>query len=212
MDFLNDHAAFDFESGDLSLDFANTADWSASPEPVEGLNRYEDLLAWGLQAGVLDGPQAQVLLARARTRPQQARATVQQAVRLREAIFRIFSQAAGEEPALPDDLGVLNQALQQALPHLRVGPDGEAFAYRWEAGSPELDRVLWPVARAAAELLTSERLERVGRCADDRGCGYLFYDTSRNHSRRWCSMESCGNRAKAMRHYERRTAGDDPSV
>jgi predicted RNA-binding Zn ribbon-like protein len=64
--------------------------------------------------------------------------------------------------------------------------------------------MLWPVARSAADLLTSaEELARVGQCADDRGCGWLFFDTSRNHSRRWCAMKDCGNRAKARRHYRR---------
>jgi predicted RNA-binding Zn ribbon-like protein len=62
--------------------------------------------------------------------------------------------------------------------------------------------MLWPVVRDAADLLTSKELNRVGRCADER-CGWLFVDTSRNRSRRWCSMESCGNRAKARRHYRK---------
>jgi predicted RNA-binding Zn ribbon-like protein len=53
-----------------------------------------------------------------------------------------------------------------------------------------------------ADLLTSGDLDRVGQCADDR-CGWLFLDVSRNGSRRWCSMEACGNRAKARRHYRR---------
>jgi predicted RNA-binding Zn ribbon-like protein len=67
---------------------------------------------------------------------------------------------------------------------------------------------MWPVVHSAAELLTSPHLDRVRQCADDRGCGFLFFDTSRNGSRRWCSMESCGNRAKARRHYQRTKAGE----
>ncbi|MCX6026505.1 MAG: CGNR zinc finger domain-containing protein [Chloroflexi bacterium] len=63
--------------------------------------------------------------------------------------------------------------------------------------------VLWPVMRSAAELLTSDLASRVGQCQDDRGCGWLFIDTSRNHTRRWCAMGDCGNRAKARRHYLR---------
>jgi predicted RNA-binding Zn ribbon-like protein len=77
------------------------------------------------------------------------------------------------------------------------------FAWDWAEDPDSLDRVLWVVARSAGELLTSDQLDRVRQCADDRGCGYLFLDTSRNRSRRWCSMESCGNRAKARRHYQR---------
>jgi predicted RNA-binding Zn ribbon-like protein len=68
-------------------------------------------------------------------------------------------------------------------------------------GSNRMDIILWSVACSAAELLTSEKADRVRECKDDRGCGYLFISQCKNHSRRWCSMESCGNRTKARRHY-----------
>ena len=77
-------------------------------------------------------------------------------------------------------------------------------AWSWEVDKDALDWPLYPIARSAATLLTSPERARVGECADDRGCGYLFLDTSRNRSRRWCSMEDCGNRAKAILHYERK--------
>jgi predicted RNA-binding Zn ribbon-like protein len=63
--------------------------------------------------------------------------------------------------------------------------------------------MLWRIVRSTTGLLTSEDLQRVGVCADDRGCGWLFYDTSRNRTRQWCSMRGCGNRAKAKRHYDK---------
>ncbi|MCL4370559.1 MAG: CGNR zinc finger domain-containing protein [Chloroflexi bacterium] len=66
--------------------------------------------------------------------------------------------------------------------------------------------MLWPVARSAGELLTSSELGRVRKCAG-YPCGRLFLDTSRNQSRRWCDMKSCGNLAKARRHYARIRAG-----
>jgi predicted RNA-binding Zn ribbon-like protein len=53
---------------------------------------------------------------------------------------------------------------------------------------------------SAADLLTTPSVERVRQCP---GCGWLFLDESRNHSRTWCDMRICGNRAKAQRHYER---------
>jgi predicted RNA-binding Zn ribbon-like protein len=60
-----------------------------------------------------------------------------------------------------------------------------------------------PIALSAAELLISEERERIGQCADDRDCGWLFLDNSKNRSRRWCYINDCGNRAKQRRHYER---------
>jgi predicted RNA-binding Zn ribbon-like protein len=62
--------------------------------------------------------------------------------------------------------------------------------------------VLWPVVLAAADLLTSGDRARIHECAGP-GCGWLFLDTSRNRRRRWCTMQGCGNRAKARRFYER---------
>jgi predicted RNA-binding Zn ribbon-like protein len=63
--------------------------------------------------------------------------------------------------------------------------------------------MLWPLAWSATELLGSDDVGRLKECAQD-DCRWLFLDLSKNRSRRWCSMEQCGNRAKAKRHYERR--------
>jgi predicted RNA-binding Zn ribbon-like protein len=69
-----------------------------------------------------------------------------------------------------------------------------------------MDQMLWPVARSAAELLTSERAGRVRECASET-CSWLFLDGSRNGRRKWCDMASCGNRAKARRYYARHRTG-----
>lgn len=193
--------SFDFDSGDLSLDYANTDDWHASERPVERLNRYEDVVDWGEEAGLVSSEAARQMRGMAAEQPENAVAAYDLAIRLREALYRIFSsQYAGR--SIPEaDLALLNSVVREAMSHLQLKRvDGEM---RWE-WSPEIDGIhliLWPVARSAAELLTSDKASRVRECEDDRGCGYLFIDQSKNRSRRWCSMESCGNRAKARRHY-----------
>jgi predicted RNA-binding Zn ribbon-like protein len=200
---LDRSRSWDFDAGMLPLDFANTAEWHASESPAERLNSYNDLVHWSWKADLLSEEEALGLLERARQFPQAAAETLAGAIELREAIYRILSaQAAGELPP-EDSLAQLNEALAEALARTKIRPAHGHFSWRWADEEKSLDRMLWPLLRSTAELLTSEDLERVGECADDRGCGYLFYDSSRNHSRRWCSMESCGNRAKARRHYRR---------
>jgi predicted RNA-binding Zn ribbon-like protein len=130
----------------------------------------------------------------------------ERAIQLRETIYRIFSFLAANRSVALDDLAFLNEALSKSLAHLRITSSSTGFSWDWSDTSETLDQVLWPIVRSATELLTSKDLERVRQCADDRGCGYLFIDMSRNRSRRWCSMESCGNRAKAQRHYRRSLA------
>jgi predicted RNA-binding Zn ribbon-like protein len=189
----------------LSLDFANTADWHASDQPVESLTSYPELVAWSLQVGILTESKAQHLLEGAARRPEEASAVLVRAIVLREAVYRLFSSIArGLSPAA-DDLATFNAVLSAALARSRIVPKEEGYTWDWSGGEDALDQILYPVVHDAAELLTSEKLSRVGQCKDDR-CGWLFLDMSRNRSRRWCSMESCGNRAKARRHYQRSQA------
>jgi predicted RNA-binding Zn ribbon-like protein len=192
---------FDFDSGVLCLDFANTVDWHASPNPIEKLNDYLDLVDWGEDAGVLSTREAGQLRHMAEQHPEDAAAVLKHALNLRETIYRIFTAIGGKRPVDPADLSILNAVLPEALSRMQIVATTKGFDWRWVKSQDTLDAMLWPVARSAADLLFSDDLDRVRECADDRGCGYLFIDTSRNRSRRWCSMASCGNRAKAKRHY-----------
>jgi predicted RNA-binding Zn ribbon-like protein len=85
----------------------------------------------------------------------------------------------------------------------------ERFVWEWTGLEEHLTGFLWPVARSAAQLLTSPLLPRLRLCADER-CGWVFIDQSKNASRRWCDMGDCGNRAKARRFRERRKT--EPAV
>jgi predicted RNA-binding Zn ribbon-like protein len=189
--------------GRVCLDFANTVDWHASDHPHEFLTGYADLVAWSEHAGALSAPQAQALLREAQRRPADAAATHRGALALREALYRLFSTLAQGRDAAEGDLAELHDALTRALPQLRLARLGGRLAWTWAENPRALDRMLWPIAWSAATLLTSDELDRVRQCAGE-GCGWLFVDQSRNHSRRWCAMEDCGNRAKARRHYARR--------
>ncbi|MBB6099859.1 putative RNA-binding Zn ribbon-like protein [Deinobacterium chartae] len=202
-DAFADAPRFSFLGGQVCLDFANTVDWHASATPTDRLRSYPDLLAWGVQAGLLDEPAAMRLLEAAAHDPQQAMAALERAVALREALFRIFSAVASGHGAAPADLEHLGAARRLAALHERLlpHPDG-GYRWAWE-DSAALDRALWPVVRDATDLLTSAALRRVRRCQSEDGCGWLFVDSSPSGRRRWCSMQDCGNRAKARRHRQR---------
>jgi len=191
---------FDTRAGDLCLCFANTVDWHASDHPEEQLNSYADLLTWAQHMRLLTPERAERLLSVSQQRPDDAATTLERAIELREGIYRLFAAIAHDEPVTKRDLSAVNDSVPRPLAHLRVVEDNGVFDWGWSDGGQALDQMLWPVVHAALTLLTSGSLDRIGQCEDDRGCGWLFYDASRNRSRRWCSMETCGNRAKVRRH------------
>jgi len=186
--------------GHLCLDYANTVDWRTRDHPHEWLASYTDLVVWGRHVGILGKYEAQRLLEEAARCPALASAVLGRAVALREAIYRVFSAVAGGHTLQATDIAALNGFLPEAMSRLQLVLTADGFAWSWAGDGSSLERVLWPVVRSAAELLTTSELNRVGICAGD-GCGWLFFDTSKNRSRRWCAMEDCGNRAKARRHY-----------
>ncbi|MCE5252638.1 MAG: CGNR zinc finger domain-containing protein [Actinomycetia bacterium] len=216
--------------GNVSLDFANTVEWHAGPNPEERLTSYAAALDWGLKHGLLTDSQVQVLREKAQTCPGDEAEALRRIVALREAVYRIFSALSHRAPLASADLETLNAELTEALPHVRLvvtegfGAAGEmgaagqgagpptaerdagslpGFEWAWTGMEDHLTSLLWPVARSATDLLTSRQLVQVRECADD-ACGWLFLDTTKNASRRWCDMADCGNRAKARRYRARR--------
>jgi predicted RNA-binding Zn ribbon-like protein len=182
----------------LCLDFANTLSWRTSEKPEEKLGSYAALVEWGRKTGIVSARESREMLQAGKT----SKGVLKRAVSLRESIYRILAAQAAGRRARPSDLAILNETVREALGHLRLVPQAKSFAWRWPADSDAARRILWAVARSAAELLTSDHLGAVRECAG-AGCGWLFLDLSRNRSRRWCAMSDCGNREKARRHYQR---------
>jgi predicted RNA-binding Zn ribbon-like protein len=199
------HAALPRLLGDrLCLDFANSIEDPATDHAHDFLQSYSDLVAWGQHAGLLTPSQADTLRDQAVRRPTDAATTLARALALREAIDRVFRAIArGESPPRPD-LKTLQQIHLHALAHAHLTPAGEGYAWTWIDSADELEAVLWPVARSAVELLTRGDLRRVKECPLPQGCSWLFYDQSKNISRRWCSMEGCGTLVKMRRYHARR--------
>jgi len=197
---------FDFLGGRLAIDFVNTVSGKRLLAPIERLNDYDDVLCWAEQVGVTTAARAKTLRRIAREHPRQAEAAFERAKELRETLFRIFSGVAvGQRPSSAD-LELFNRELADAFSHLRVAESVGAFSWSF-CEEEALVSVLWPVTRSASDVLLKDDPARVRMCEATDGCGWLFYDETRNGKRRWCSMKDCGNRAKARRHYAKSKEG-----
>ena len=192
--------------GILCLDFTNTLNGHRGVVMHEYLLDYRDLVLWSRHAGILNQAEASALLDAAARSPAQAAPVLEKATQLRQTFFQVFSSLAGGAAPASEDLERLDAARHEAMRHTRLVPIDAGFAISWDEPSA-LERPLWQVSLSAAELLVSPDVGRISEC-DGAGCDWLFLDTSRNHLRRWCSMEECGNRAKMRRRYARQREAD----
>ena len=194
---------FELSGGHLALDFINTVGGMRPFRVREHLVQYDDLLAFAVQTGSISSGQAARIAEEARRRPADAAVALAEARAIREALHRVFTARVAERRPSAPDLGLLNVALGRALSHRRLAESDGCCALGWD-GAAALDAPWWPVVAAAADLLASAAdLARVRVCGMSEAgeCGWLFVDRTKARTRRWCSMQDCGNRAKARRHY-----------
>ena len=191
-------------AGNVGLDFVNTLD-DRHTQPKELLESYADLARFGEDAGLLESRQVDRLCERSYAEPERAQQALLWGRELREAIHDVFWAIMNKRPVPPGALARLNADVQGAAGHMRLMPVKGGFEWSFD-DLREFDSVLWPIARAAGDLLASDQLPYVRACFS-KSCEWFFLDTSKNHHRRWCDMTSCGNRAKGQRFYARRKKG-----
>jgi predicted RNA-binding Zn ribbon-like protein len=179
------------------LDFCNTfAGWD-DPEHGDYLRTYDHLAVFAAAWDLIDDDVAAELRVVAEARPGAARGALEAARDLRESIYRTLVQ-----PQPGAELDHVAEAIRRSFDASDLVVEGGRPAWRLDA-SAGLRVPVHAVARAAAGFLTSPDAAGVGRCPG-QGCGWLFLD--RGGRRRWCTMSTCGNRAKARRFAERHRA------
>jgi len=195
---------FDLSGGALCLDFANTVSRRKTPEQAtDHLRTYDDLIAFGEQTKILSLKLVEDLQAHARRHGRSAEEVLRRAICQRENIFRVFSALAKGKLPGSGDVHQISGFAVEALNCRGLERAGSRYQWKWQWDRKKLlDRILWPIAQSAADLLTSPELDAVRIC-EAPACAWLFIDRSRNRSRRWCDMKVCGNRQKARRHYQR---------
>lgn len=186
---------------DLCLDFANTFAWQDGAA-VDSLRGPAELLRWCKDHGAVDAATFARLDDWWTRNPAESTATFAEAVVLRGSLYCVFFALAHRQAPAARDVAALNSALARApMRHTLTAVD-DGFGWRLEADRRPAASLLAPVLWSAGDLLVSPEVARIRHCANAK-CLWLFLDDSKNGSRRWCSMQLCGNRAKAHRHYLR---------
>jgi len=202
-------ACYTLEEGHVVLDFINTAYVLFDDDAPFGYQPYDEhltdlgaLAAWGAQIGLLEPSDVAAL--------ESALLPVRldELITFRESLRRVLRAHIHEHPVPEESLEIVNRTIRPVLRYTRITPVDDGFRVRMDCGGPTgdpnlvIDRVLWAVSQSALSLLTNPaEMNMVTECPGE-DCGYLFRDTSHGR-RRWCSMKSCGNRAKVQRFRDR---------
>jgi predicted RNA-binding Zn ribbon-like protein len=187
--------------GALCLDFANTINSRRNPEH-DYLLQYSDLVDWAEKLGILSPPQNSQLQKRARQNIHEAENALLAARTLRDLLYRLFSNAVRDSQPEQKDLEVFTIFYGESISRGQFVKLETHYRTSWSFDEA-LESVLWPIIHSAGELLLSAELGKVKECP---GCGWLFLDTSKNQSRRWCNMNTCGARDKMRRYHKRQQA------
>lgn len=191
-----------FIGGHPALDFVNTVGgWSSGRPREDKFETFGDLIRWAKLASALSAADAVSSARLARDDARQAANVLALARALRRVLHGIFNCVLENRKPRAADVKFLQDELRIARQHQRLAAASRGFLWTWDE-RPALDSILWRVSQVAADLLTSQDLARVRRCAGEN-CGWMFLDTTRNHSRHWCDMKDCGNLAKVRRFRER---------
>jgi predicted RNA-binding Zn ribbon-like protein len=189
-------------AGVLCLDFTNTLNGHNRADGHEYLQDFRDMVLWCRHAGLLTTGESSSALREGQNRRRAAEASYRNMIGLRETMFRIFCAVADGKQPRTNDLRRLDGAWKDGLRHAHMVHGNMGFTVGWD-DNPVLELIPRRLSASAVDLLTSGRLSRLRACSGD-GCDWLFVDSSRNHLRRWCSMDECGNRAKMRRRQVRK--------
>ena len=203
---------FELIGGNVCLDFINTLDDRPSAQPKDLLKNYYELARFGEDTGILTPAQLDFFFDNAHLMPDEAGDALRRAINLREAMYAIFSALMKKQTAPAVAMDTLNAYIRDAAQHSRlvqnrvqnkdVQREGRC-EWRFDDLTSAFGAMLWPITRAAADLLASSDLAQVRACSSPT-CQWFFLDTSKNHHRRWCNMKVCGNRAKVRKFYAKK--------
>lgn len=186
-------------ANNLSIDFVNTLA-AHNGKALELLTSFEDLFEWATVMNMLTDEQAKKMLEGWQNDGDESLSNV---LAFRKILFEMFGGIVKNEVVRSTSIKAINSILRRQIGFPEVEETENGFVRSYRADYTEPQQLLLPIAEAAADLLCYGNLANVKKCENEK-CVLLFYDISKNHSRRWCSMAHCGNQAKAAKFYKRK--------
>lgn len=189
------------DGGWLCLDFINTVNDYTKEESFDFLTNYYDVLNWSEKVSLLPSLKRKELKSQVHKNPEQAKNAFKYLIEGRNTLYELFSSIAQNKIPNKSTLNNFNNYLTEVMGKLNLKViQPHNIQPQWEYRD-DLKYPIYLIIKSAYDLLTSNMLDRVKECGE---CGWLFLDQSKNKSRKWCSMDTCGSNVKAKRYYHKR--------
>jgi predicted RNA-binding Zn ribbon-like protein len=192
---------FSLIANNLFLDFVNTQKMRDG-ELFETLQTFADFAAWTVAVNLLELNEARVLFEKWRDNVSTA-AFLSETVKFRNMLRQTAEKIAAGREISPAAVAAINARLKKPSGFTEIAKGEDGFEKRFRLDLSEPDKLLRPIAEAAADFLCYANFDLLRKC-ESAACVLYFYDTTKNHRRRWCSMSGCGNKAKAAAFYKRK--------
>lgn len=195
----NEAKQFLFVGNHPCLDLINTQ-LIVKGEQRDLLESFDDLSSWLKQAKLLTEPRPK--FAREPLNNEEAAFLLERAKTLRTTL-RLMAERVATGKAVPDSaIDTTNQFLAQRTGYTELVRTKDGVRRQFHSLATRQIEVLAPLVESASDLLSSGHLYLIKKCAN-HACILYFLDTTKNHTRNWCSMQMCGNRMKVAAHYRR---------
>ena len=182
------------------LDFINTQ-MIVKGNPTDLLGGCEDLVAWLVQAHMVDKVQAAVVMTQWGHEDQEQ--LFEQGVMFRRTLRDMVARIVARKSIAGSAIASINHILSRCPGYPQLVYKKGGYTRQFQSQAVQKDGLLAPLAEAASDLLCSGKWSLVKKCGNP-ACILYFYDTTKNHTRNWCSMQLCGNRKKVAAHYQRK--------
>ncbi|UOQ43738.1 CGNR zinc finger domain-containing protein [Halobacillus salinarum] len=178
--------------GNLGLDFINTANYKNGEIVEEWLFNVSDFIDWASHLNIGNNFSADL--------NNSDESFFEDIIQLRFSMYNIVTALINAREVNEQDVTIFNNWLKRANSSLEIRIDKSGDIVEGYSTNRDLESLLYPVVHSFKNLLESNHIKKVKQCSSD-ACNWLFIDNTKNKSKQWCTMDVCGNREKAKRHY-----------
>ncbi|HNR41055.1 MAG TPA: CGNR zinc finger domain-containing protein [Bacteroidales bacterium] len=199
--FIRTIETLELDGGTLCLNFVNSVKNRFEKPVYEFIKTPDDWILWSHRTQICSELTKQRLSKYVSENKEKALKELKRIIEVREVLYGIFRNIALKKSPLTEDIRIFNSELSFSFGFLNIeiGDNLETIPI-WNYKETDLLYSLLPIMKSAYELLTTDLKEHIKECPN---CGWLYLDKSKNNSRIWCNMKTCGNTMKSKKYYEK---------